>query len=302
VDGLAKASILDINGVAVPSAFTPLLDTYTGATAAYSIRQLKTGVTVAMRVRRDTAGGTGDNDEADVDFDTTLTNPTISLDSAVSNFSGTSNATNLGQFLNATGYTDADSLTVVADGFADEWKDQSGNGNHASQATFGSQPQIFDSASPTDLITENGKPALVKQGTAGAFAGPTLSGTVLTVFGVSVVGDAPNRLFQMSGFYMDGEKIFQGSTLSFSSTDVLNQALYSLLFDATDQAFLNGSSVANGDAGTNSAGAITIGGQSATFRVVDSMQEMIFYENNTYAGSTDRTAIETDVNGFFSMY
>ena len=69
-------------------------------------------------------------------------------------------STTLGEFLNATGYTDVDNLTVVADGFCDTWYDQSGNGNDAEQTAFGNQPQIFDSASPTDLITENGKPAI----------------------------------------------------------------------------------------------------------------------------------------------
>ena len=33
-----------------------LLDTYTGGIAAYSLRQLKTGVTDVIRVRRDTTG------------------------------------------------------------------------------------------------------------------------------------------------------------------------------------------------------------------------------------------------------
>ena len=114
-----------------------------------------------MRVRRDTAGGTGDDDEADVLFDFTLTDPTISLDSRINNASTGVASTTLGEFLNATGYTDVDNLTVVADGFCDTWYDQSGNGNDAEQTAFGNQPQIFDSASPTDLIQENGKPAWI---------------------------------------------------------------------------------------------------------------------------------------------
>ena len=67
-----------------------------------------------MRVRRDT-GGTGDDDEADIAFDTSLTDPTISLDSAISNASAGVTATTLGQFLNVgtvngTTYTNPDSF------------------------------------------------------------------------------------------------------------------------------------------------------------------------------------------------
>jgi hypothetical protein len=244
-----------------------LLDTYTGASAAYSVRKLDKDYTgYCMKVREDS----GDT-EADIGFD-----GSGDLDTAAI-------ATHCGS----------------ANGYVVTWYDQSGNSDNATQATGTSQPQIYNG---TAVITENGKPALVKQGTAGAFDGPTFSGTVLTVFGVSVVGATTSRLFQMSGFFMDGAKIFQGSSLSFSSTDLSNQALYSLLFDATDQAFLNGSSVANGDAGTNSAGAIVIGGQNANQRVVNSMQEIIFYENNTHAGSSPRSGIETDVNTYFSIY
>ncbi len=160
LNGTAIDNVAEFDGLTVTAAFTPLLDTYTGAVAAYSVRQLKTGVTIAMRVRRDTGGGTGDDDEADVAFDTSLTDPTISLDSAISNASAGVASTTLGEFLNATGYTDKDNLTVVADGFCDTWYDQSGAGNDAEQTAFGSQPQIFDSASPTDLITDNANPAL----------------------------------------------------------------------------------------------------------------------------------------------
>jgi len=166
------ASVAEIDGLTVPSAF--LLDTYTGAAAAYSVRQLKSGATVAMRVRRVTgAGNTGNDDEADVVFDTSLATPTISLDSPVRNFSaGGSNATTLGEFLNVgtvppynggLAFSNADSLTNTASCFVDEWKDQSGNANHATQSTPASQPQIHSGTVDTDLITEGAttsRPAL----------------------------------------------------------------------------------------------------------------------------------------------
>ena len=70
----------------------------------------------------------------------------------------------MGQFINVgtvngTTYTNPDSLTVTASCFVDTWYDQAGS-NDAEQATHGSQPQIHDGTADTDLITENGKPAL----------------------------------------------------------------------------------------------------------------------------------------------
>jgi len=165
VDAVTKANIADINGLTLPSAaFTGLLDeTYgSGAAAAYSVRRLATATTVLLRVRRDTGGGTGDDDEADVAYDS---NNELSLDSAISNASSGVTATTLGQFINVgtvggTTYTNPDSLSGTASCFVDQWKDQSGNGNDAEQNTHGSQPQIHDGTVNTDLITENGKPAV----------------------------------------------------------------------------------------------------------------------------------------------
>ena len=170
VDGILAADIEKVNGLVFSTA--PAIS---APAVAYSVRLLDTAVGVptytgaAMRVRRDT-GGTGDDDEADIAFDTSLTDPTISLDSAISNASAGVTATTLGQFINVgtvngTTYTNPDSLTVTASCYVDEWKDQSGNANHAAQATHASQPRIHNGTVNTDLITENGKPALDFDGT-----------------------------------------------------------------------------------------------------------------------------------------
>ena len=90
----------------LPNPTSGLLFDYPDAAAAYSVRQLANTAPLSMRVRRDTAGGTGDDDEADVLFDFTLTDPTISLDSRINNASAGVASTTLGEFLNATGYTD----------------------------------------------------------------------------------------------------------------------------------------------------------------------------------------------------
>ena len=188
------ASVAEIDGLTVPTAAEP------AAAAAYSVRLLDSllGTTytgAAMRIRRVTGtGNTGNDDEADVAFDSGV----ISLDSAVSNFSaGGSNATTLGQFLNVgtvngTAYTDADSLSPnTAAAYVDEWKDQSGNANHAEQSTPASQPQIHLGTVNTDLILENGKPVLQSLGSSSNLYNSSglTSYDPLSVFAVSSINN-----------------------------------------------------------------------------------------------------------------
>ena len=98
-----------------------LLDTYTGAEAAYSLRALNSAYTGAiLRVRRDS-----DNAEQDI----------------YAKWDGTLNVEALESFCSAT------------DGYVTTWYDQSGNGNNATQATAASQPKIVSSGS---VITVNG--------------------------------------------------------------------------------------------------------------------------------------------------
>ena len=178
LDAVLAANIAKVNGLVFTTAAPEfLLDTYTGAAAGYSVRRLATSATVLLRVRRDTAGGTGDDDEADVAYDS---NNILSLDSAISNASVGVTATTLGQFLNVgtvngTTYTNPDSLTVTASCYVDTWYDQAGS-NDAEQATEANQPQIHDGTVNTDLITENGKPAVDFDGTNDILRTQNLSG------------------------------------------------------------------------------------------------------------------------------
>ena len=129
MDGLAKASILDINGLTVPSALAPPLDTYTGADAGYSVRRIRTLYTGdIMRVRR-----ASDNVEADVGFDS---NDELGLTSPISNTSDAQSYTDFADFVDHTG--------VPTDAFVRYWYDQSGNAEDASQGTSTLQPQIYN--------------------------------------------------------------------------------------------------------------------------------------------------------------
>jgi hypothetical protein len=120
-------SIIYIDSYRFASAAAPLLlDTYTGAAAAYSLRQLRTGVTNVVRVRR-----SSDNTEQD------FTAAQIT-DGTLTAFCG------------------------VGDGFIRTWYDQSGNNVNLNQASASAQPQIVSSGS---IITEGSRPAVLTNGT-----------------------------------------------------------------------------------------------------------------------------------------
>lgn len=110
-----------------PSATPPnilLLDTYSGATVAYSVRKLRSSYSgSALRVRR-----SSDNTEQDIGF--------------------------TGNDLDTTSLS---SFVGVGDGFITKWYDQSGSVNDLVQTTASLQPQIVSGGT---ILTENGKPIL----------------------------------------------------------------------------------------------------------------------------------------------
>jgi hypothetical protein len=102
--------------------FTPPLDTYTGASLAFSFRKLRTAYAgSAVRIRE-----SGGNTEADIGFD------------GNGNFDAAAAAAHIG----------------ANSGFIVTWYDQSGNGFDITQATANNQPIYSASAGP------GGKPAL----------------------------------------------------------------------------------------------------------------------------------------------
>ena len=111
-----------INSYRFEAATPLLLDLYPGAAAAYSLRRLRTAYEGAVvRARRSI-----DNTEQD------FTAPQVT-NGTLTTFCGAGN------------------------GFVRTWYDQSGNGNHAGQATTGNQPQIVSGGS---LATDGTKPAI----------------------------------------------------------------------------------------------------------------------------------------------
>ena len=132
-----------------------LLETYSGAAAAYSLRKLRTGyVGNAIRVRR-----SSDNAEQDIAFDV----------------NGNLDTTSLLAFVGS------------GNGFVTTWYDQSGFNNHITQTTAGNQPQIVSSGVVKLL---NNKPSIYFDGSSTYFNSSTQ--TVLSTGGggYSIFGTA----------------------------------------------------------------------------------------------------------------
>lgn len=316
VDGILAANIEKVDGLTFSTAppFTGLLDeTYgSGAAAAFSVRRLASATTVLMRVRRETAGGTGDDDEADVAYDS---NNILSLDSAISNASAGVTATTLGQFINVgtvggTTYTNPDSLTVTASCLIDTWYDQAGS-NDAEQTTQGDQPVIHDGTADTDLIADNGKPAF---NMTSMDLNTFIDSQLYSFFFVNALGNALRTIFLRnsgaatylraddSGRYVivtpTDFDFLSGST--FDGTQALNSLIVSSSTTATS--FQNGSQT-----GTIS----SLGGGNMKFDLLERnmvnptlsvlmTQEMIFYTSDV--GSSNRSDIEDNINAEFGIY
>ena len=109
--------------------YTYILDTYSGASFAYSFRKLRSAYSgYAIRVRR-----SSDNTSQDIGF--------------------TGNSLDTASLLSFVG---------ANDGFVSIWYDQSGNARNMNQATSANQPKIVSSGS---LITSGGNTAMTYDGT-----------------------------------------------------------------------------------------------------------------------------------------
>jgi hypothetical protein len=254
-------------------AFDGLLDTYTGAAAAYSLRCLRSAYldSPAIRVRR-----ASDNAEQDIGFDG----------------NGDLDTTALATFCSGT------------DGFVKVWYDQSGNGNDATQTTTADQPKIYDSS--TGVVTENGKPAvlLARDGVNRwrmDISSPIVSSNDLSSFLLAydkaytrmLAGTSGRYTTQLGGAW-DGVTITGGST-----TTLTEMALVSMLKTSTTASYYLNSDLEFSDTcGTT----ITISNfdlfPNTSIGIIP-IQEVVIYASGQ---STNRTGIEDNINGYFDIY
>jgi len=310
LDAVLAANIAKVNGLTfAPAVPSPV--------AAYSVRLLGSAVGIssytgaAMRVRRETAGGAGDDDEADIAFDSGV----ISLDSAISNASAGVTATTLGQFLNVgtvngTTYTNPDSLTVTASCFVDEWKDQSGNANHLEQTVQSSQFTLHDGTTNSDLILKNGKPALLPTSNAVGFQAVSvdLSNSDVSEFLVAECNNnfavatkyGTNNILVAHNNYTTGiDGVFQLASYTNASyyLDGQQESVTQTRGTTRDQFYLNQRLASLCNFQPTSSG-ISIENIADFFRVYV-YQELVIYDSDQ---SSNRTGIESNVNTYFSIY
>jgi len=248
----------------------------TGATAAYSLRKLKSSATKAVRVREDAS-----NTEIDIGFS-----------------GGTLDTTAL---LNHCG---------SANGFVTKWYDQSGNGNDVSNATASGQPQIVNSGS---VIQENGQPAIEFDGSDDflesayevEYTQPSTYFVVTKyISGNRIIGaGGPFTSSQRHLFYVNKNAFTPFAGTTNLRTGLLNSDnnLHTFIFDGPNSVWrLNGSQESTGDAGNNSTVGIAMGadGSGQNFGRIK-MSELLFYASDQ---SSNQNNIETNINNHYSIF
>ena len=261
---------------------TPLLDTYSGAAAAYSLRKLRTAYTgSAIRVRR-----ASDNTEQDIGF----------------NVFGELDTVSLASFCSGT------------DGFVKTWYDQSGSANDATQTTAASQPKIYDSV--TGVVTEGTKPAInldsndfFDLGSLSAASGDNVSyywvgdWTGETTHGNRWILHADDTVsfylapISQNGITTDG---YAGLSSVTGYKDGVSVAVATR--DNVHDAFTNVYHLGELYGTTTTAFSSTELGRfpsGNTFYLNGNLQEFILYTSDQ---SSNRTNIEDNINTFYSIY
>jgi hypothetical protein len=276
--GINRLSAADASAIAgrIPG-FTGLLDeSYgSGAAAAYSVRQLSSSENTAMVIRRDS-----DNQETSIGFD-------------------------------SNGNLDESAIETFCSGTTckvSEWRDQSGNRNHAVQTTASNQPTIYTGGA---IVKENGKPAVQFDGSSSQFDITwTQTASDYSLHAVTQNSATNSFLFDSEvgrlvfdgrggtrGVYFDGS--WKGAMHSGTAQQL--QSIYAVS-PSSGQSYVNGSQINTGLSYTQTA----IGGASThlgsekgnSFYINGSIQEWILYASDK---SIDRTSIESNIGDYFTQ-
>ena len=276
VYSVSSAGLTDIIGT---PAFTGLLDTYSGASVAYSLRRLSSTYTGNLiRVRR-----SSDNAEQNIGYDSNNVLDTASL------------------------------LTFVGagNGFVTTWYDQSGNANNATNSTAITQPQIVSSGA---MILINGKPSVQFDGSNDLLN----LGSVITADASSFNSFVAKRAASGDNFWALSEKdatgyllgsvsntyYYQPKTTQYQASSATDTTTNQLLITGQNNAgtmsiFKNGSTITSTASNLTYSPTIdSVGRYSGLFSKCN-IQETIFYNTNQ---STNRTGIESNINTFYTIY
>ena len=263
-------------GSAAPTS-SYLLDTYGGASTAYSLRKLSSTYTgSAIRVRR-----SSDNTEQNIGFDE----------------SGNLDTTSLLAFVGSV------------NGFVTTWYNQSGV-NHAIQSIASDQPQIVLSGVINKI---NNKPAVKFDGYSSLNLTTPLifnnSGNLISFVGKR--NSSGVRLYSLAGSHYlltlssDNYYYLQSNTngyqVSTAPDTTTNQLLLSGVNNGTSQAMYKNNSVVSSTLVNHSLDGYinTIGRYQYGAKTDSSLQEIIYYNTEN---SSNLNGINTNINSYYSIY
>ena len=272
-DGVDISAVGSINFIGKPATVTLLLDTYTGAAAAYSLRKLRTNYTgFAIKVQDNVGGAT-----QDIGFNVFGELDTVSL-------------------LQYAGSNDV---------FVETWFDQSGSGTDAEQPSSTLRPKIVSLGT---VIVENGKPAVQFDGSDDFFS-TNQSIRTATVF-ISEKGSQSGRN-TLFGSSSSGQEYLrtEGTTIRFQNgpnnllltgqTSGAHNLIYLDNVSSTTSLANNGGSSVTANIGTGAIPDFVIGQKSNGNFYNGNLQEIIIYNPSQ---SANRTEIETNINAFYAIY
>lgn len=273
--------ISNLRGSSSTPSFTGLLDEYSGAVVAYSLRLL----------------------------DSTYTGDAIIVTT------NGSDSQSIGFVNNELDTASLETFANGGDAYVSTWLDQSGNGNNATQSTFSAMPKIVSSGS---TILENGKAAVQFDGvndkviatsslsnftnpasfffTGKAFSFPS------AIFGKESGANRGLGLFSENSRYRVSREGF-GSNNHGTSVSTTQISLNFVMVNGVSNLYENAVAVDNPQntlQGLSFDGDSRAIGSNISSNYYDGvMQEFILYHTDE---STNRSGIETNINDFYSVY
>jgi hypothetical protein len=253
------------------SSYAYLLDDYSGAAAAYSLRLLRSAYTGdAIKVRR----AVGSPSEKDIGF-----------------------------VNNELDVADLESFCSGTNGFVVTWYDQSGNANDATQTTAANQPQIVSSGS---VILENGKPIINGlDNTDFLVIDNSISkASITSIFSVAsldtnatfyvLLADGSNTAYMVSQLNSVATTI----NLNVGTPTVYkNSSLYTITNRGDAYNDFQGQKLISLIGGSTNFSPLNIGYGVGV--EMYNTQEIVIYNSDQ---SSNRTGIETNINDFYSIY
>ena len=280
IDDVLAANIAKVNGLVFSTApaFTGLLDTYTGAEAAYSTRRLYSLYTgAALRVRRDS-----DDTEQDIGFDSNGDLDT----SALATFVGSGN----------NGY--------VTKWYGQESSGGTGSGNDAAQSTGTAQPQIYNG---TAVLTENGQPTIQFDGSNDMLTLPTISiPSVATLVNKCTDTAGKRNLLTIGGSFNFSYNQSAASSFGFrpsgtgsgNSYDQTQSLFFADRTGTTVVAYKNGTQATQAYNASHTSGVVAIGSRGTSHFFLGNAQEIVMWTTDHVS---NRSGIEGNVNAHYQI-